>query len=54
MALGFTRQTSNEDYLPILKYNSISGDLTLSTSKKEGEEWVKDEKENFSTDKAHF
>ena len=46
MALGFTRPTGGgDDFLPILKYNSISGDLAVSSSSKVGDAWEKNEKD---------
>jgi len=45
MALGFTR-TSNEEFLPILKFNSVSGDMVVSSNVRGASgEWEKQEKE---------
>lgn len=50
MALGFTKSTSNgEDFLPVFKFNAVSGDAVIAWSEKNASgEYDKQEKEvNF-------
>lgn len=46
MALGFTKANSGEDFLPVFKFNAVSGDAAIAWSEKTASgEWEKQEKE---------
>ena len=46
MALGLTKSSGDDSFLPILKLNSVSGDVTISSSVKNAAgDWEKQEKD---------